>query len=265
MADQRVSPTAWYTAAVWAQRDLASPALAAATPRAARWAVSAHARLARLVGLPRLDDALEERHRTLDAWVLAACEDPRVRQVLEVPAGLASRAQRLLDAVPELVVVEGDLPVMVRAKKAALGPLRPQHHVVEVDLLATEGPRTPAAVAERLLNANQPLIAVMEGLTYYLTDPQLGAALAALRRAVGDQPGSLLLLDAFVTDCGPAVAQRWARRSTGLRLPGLQRSGAHLQALAQQAGWRRTSPPGLLGAPPARPPLLQVLGFRPAV
>ncbi len=265
MADQRVSPTAWYTAAVWAQRGLASPALAAATPRVAHWAVSSHALLSRLAGFPRLDQALEERHRSLDAWVLGACEDPAVRQVLEVPSGLASRAQRLLNTVPGLVVVEADLPVMVRAKRQALGPRQPTHHVVEMDLLAREGPRSPAGVVARLLEGHKPIVTVMEGLTYYLTDSQLRTALGALRRATGDQTASLLLLDAFLTDHGPLVAQRWAARTAFLRLPGIRRSEARLTAIAQQAGWKRAPAPKHAGTAPPQVPLLQVLGFRPAM
>lgn len=265
MANQRVSPTAWYTAAVWAQRGLSSPALAAATPRAAHWAVSGHARLCRALGLPRVDDALEERHRCLDARALQACQQEGVRQVLEVPAGLASRAQRLLQAMPSLTVVEGDLPGMTQAKRAALSKTRPRHHVVVVDLLAESGPHCPAAAVAPLLDNTQPLVTIMEGLTYYLTDHQLCAALRTLRRTTPCQPGSLLLLDAFLTDSGPPVAQRWAARSAWLRLPGLQRSRSHLLALATTAGWTPTTRGTETRLHNTSSPLLSVLGFHPAV
>lgn len=266
MADQRVSPTAWYTAAVWAQRGLAEPALAAATPRAAHWAVWSQALLSRLTGFPRLDDALEHRHRILDAWVLQSCTEDGVQQVLEVPAGLASRAQRLLRALPGLTIVEGDLPVMVRAKRAALTQRSPAHHVVEVDLLSAVGPRSPAAVGAALLNPDKPLVVVMEGLTYYLTDEQLRVAFRTLRCALPPHPSSRLLLDAFLTDHSPRVAQRWAVRRAFARVPGVQRSEAHLTALATEAGWERTpTPTQFQEGPDAEPALLQVLGFRPAM
>lgn len=264
MADQRVSPTAWYTAAVWAQRGLADPALARATPRSARALVRAHGLLSDLVRFPRLDDALEHRHRGIDAVVVEAIEQGGVRQVLEVPGGLASRGRRVVGRFEDVTVVEGDLPFMVTLKRRALGALDPRHHVVEVDLLST-GPRSPQAVVAALLDPAAPLAVVMEGLTYYLTDDQLVTALTALRRATPTHPSSVLVLDAFLQDQGPRIARWWAKTPMIQRVPGLRRTRAHLQTLAETAGWTCDGEHAPVPEGARARPLLQLGVFRAAV
>jgi O-methyltransferase involved in polyketide biosynthesis len=167
----RISPTAHYTAAVWARSGLSDPALST-------WLGTVlHAALlpldeayGRLTGRPNLDAILVARHRALDALLEREITTGRVGQVLEIAAGLSGRGCRFARRFPALHYVETDLPQMAAYKRRALddaGLRGPNHEVRPLDALASDGP-VSLATAVAGLDPTRGLAVVSEGLLSYL-------------------------------------------------------------------------------------------------
>src|SRR5215470_7790441 len=92
----RISPTALYTSDVWVRNGMSHPALGSLKGRFLH-AVLAPANLA-VLGLgerPNLDQLLLARHRVLDHLLELDIAAGRVRQVVEIAAGLSPRGFRV--------------------------------------------------------------------------------------------------------------------------------------------------------------------------
>ncbi len=188
--------------------------------------------------LPLTLAGLGARVRWHDAQVVAAL-DAGVRQVAVVGAGYDSRAWRLgRDGVRFFELDDGSTQRDKRDKVRRLPGPGPAY--VEADLRE----RTAAeALADGGLDATEPALFVLEGLTMYLTEEVVRRQLAALAEA--SAPASRLTTDFLPPRQVPATdaerrkvrVQRLARMGSGetLRL-GVDRAGA--VALVEACGWR---------------------------
>jgi O-methyltransferase involved in polyketide biosynthesis len=169
----RISPTGRYTAHVWVRHGLSPAALDSRLGRVL------HAGLRpldlayeRLVRRPGLDSMLLARHIALDHLLARAVEQDGVRQILEIAAGFSGRGLRFSSRYAErgLLYLEGDLPGVATEKRRALraaGLDRPEHRILTLNALKSEGPEGfEAVVAERLSTA-VPTAFVTEGLLPY--------------------------------------------------------------------------------------------------
>jgi O-methyltransferase involved in polyketide biosynthesis len=173
MAEPRssISPTAHYTAAVWAHHGLSHPALSTPAGRAMYWSAWPAMQATRVLGGTRLEDFLIARHLLIDRQLEAAIERGEVSQVIEIAAGMSPRGWRFAARHGESVTyIETDLPAMAARKRAMLeraDSLGPAHRVVALDALAEDGNRSLAAIAAGLDPARG-LAIVSEGLLSYL-------------------------------------------------------------------------------------------------
>jgi O-methyltransferase involved in polyketide biosynthesis len=175
---EAISPTAHYTGYVWSRNGLSHPALRTTEGRLlydSLWPLNTAA--SAILGLS-LERYLLARHRAIDAALSRAIDSGRVRQVIEVAAGLSARGWRFASRYAERIAyIETDLPGMAARKRAALdeiGELGADHRVVELDALADYGPHSIAAVADTL-DPDAGTAIITEGLLPYLdTDAVIG-------------------------------------------------------------------------------------------
>ena len=174
---EAVSPTAHYTGYVWARNGLSHPELETIEGRILFESLRPVMALNGLLGRGTLESYLLARHRAIDALLERAIEQGRVRQVIEVAAGLSPRGWRFVQQHPELTYVEADLPAMTARKRRALGRMGsdPKRHLVrELDALREDGPGSLAAVAGEL-DQGEGLAIITEGLLPYLPTGQVEA------------------------------------------------------------------------------------------
>ena len=170
-AGSPISPTAHYTAAVWARNGLSHPALATTAGRLMyESSRPAHA-VSKVLGGGGLEDILLARHLLIDQLLETAIDGGEVSQVIEIAAGLSPRGWRFSQRYGrQLTYMESDLPEMVERKRRALEEaesLGPNHRVIELDALADDGDSSLGAVASGLDPARGAAI-ITEGLLTYL-------------------------------------------------------------------------------------------------
>jgi O-methyltransferase involved in polyketide biosynthesis len=167
----RISPTAHYTAQVWFRYGMSHPAFETSFGRRLHAALAPMNYVYRFSGRPNLDEMLLARHRSIDFLLEREIAEGRVSQVIEVAAGLSPRGLTFTRQHPELRYIEADLPDMAARKRRALdvaGRGR-DHHVVEVDALADDGPASIAALARQHLDPTRGTAIVTEGLISYFS------------------------------------------------------------------------------------------------
>jgi O-methyltransferase involved in polyketide biosynthesis len=200
MAEPRtsISPTAHYTAAVWARNGLSHPEIATSTGRLMYWSAQPAMIVTGALGGARLEDFLLARHLLIDRLLEAAIERGEISQVIEIAAGMSARGWRFAERHGErLTYIETDLPEMAARKRGALertGSLGPEHRVVVLDALSEEGEYSLAAVAGGL-DPERGLAIVTEGLLSYL---DRNSVLGLWRRAASSLspfPHGLMLSD----------------------------------------------------------------------
>jgi len=195
----RISPTAHYTAYVWARHGLGPAALA--TPLGA----ALHLALAPMnlaweycASRPSLDQMLLARHRCIDWLLEREIRAGRVGQVLEVAAGLSPRGVRLTARHPGLGYVEADLPAMAAHKRALLeqaGLQQERLRVVEVDALAESGDLAVGEVAARALKPEVGTALVTEGLLGYFDDTTIRGMWSRFAAVLARFPAGVYLSD----------------------------------------------------------------------
>lgn len=170
MGAERISPTAHYTGQCWLRNGLSHPALGTPQGQVLYDGLRPLNAVASRIGAPTLEGMLLARHRHIDRVLEEAIESGRVRQVVEIAAGLSPRgwdfARRHGDT---LTYIEADLPDMARHKEQLLKRARllgPHHRVVTLDALADSGPQSLAHLAGTL-DPKQGLAIVTEGLVNY--------------------------------------------------------------------------------------------------
>lgn len=190
-SDARISPTAHYTSYVWFKHGLSHEALTSSLGHVLYRTLQpmnfAHFHLSRAANLEMM---LLARHRVIDHLLEREIAAGRVRQVIEIAAGLSPRGYRFArrHAGVGLRYIEGDLPEMAGHKRAALveaGLLGDNHEVLHLDALADDGPASLAAVAARRLDPSLGTAIITEGLTGYIDRPSLEGMWARFARVLG--------------------------------------------------------------------------------
>jgi O-methyltransferase involved in polyketide biosynthesis len=195
---EAISPTAHYTAAVWAANGLSHPAFATREGRllfeASRPAMALSARL----GGPSLEAFLLARHRIIDHLLDEAIAAGAVSQVVELAAGLSPRGWRFTQTHgAALRYVEGDLPRMAARKRAAVARAGGSHRVVDLDAFAAGGPASLTALAASLDPARGVAV-VTEGLLNYFDREHVTGLWARIVEEFAAFPELLYLSDLHV-------------------------------------------------------------------
>jgi O-methyltransferase involved in polyketide biosynthesis len=218
MAEPRtsISPTAHFTAAVWARNGLSHPALSTHAGRAMYWSSWPLMRAVQGLGGVGLEDFLLARHVLIDQRLELAIESGRVSQVIEVAAGMSPRGWRFTDRYGERITyLETDLPEMVERKRAALrgaGLLGAGHRVEPLDALDESGPRSLGAVAGGL-DPGAGVAIITEGLLTYLDRAAVLGLWGRSAEVLARFPDGLMLSDLHL-----ASENRGVTTAIGVRL-----------------------------------------------
>jgi O-methyltransferase involved in polyketide biosynthesis len=168
---ETISPTAHYTAYVWARNGLSHPEFETLEGRVLFESLRPAMTVNALLGRGTLESYLLARHQAIDGLLEQSIDELRISQVIEVAAGLSPRGWRFTHRYGDrLTYVEADLPGMTERKRQALerlGSLSDQHRVRELDALKKSGEGSLAAVAGEL-DPEKGLVIITEGLLGYL-------------------------------------------------------------------------------------------------
>lgn len=258
--DQKIGPTAHYTAYAWHRLGLPyAEHFATRKGRALYWTFRGAGEWVALVrpGTPLLVEVLAARHRTIDAEVLRLGPD----RVVEIGAGLSRRGLTLA-ADHGVRVTEIDLPHMVERKRALLSRLpaalrariEGRLDVVAHDILAPGF----GAVLSGLVGAAVRPVVIAEGVMGYFADEERLGIAAAVREGLGARAGGAFLCELrdgeVLEDVGaPAqvlrAAIRLVTKNRGLRPDYASR--AEVEALFRRAGFRSAAPVQLVRPPRA--------------
>ncbi|MFW5925684.1 MAG: class I SAM-dependent methyltransferase [Myxococcota bacterium] len=218
--DERIGPTAHYTAYVWKRLGLPHAELFA-TPRGARlfwsfraageWTAAASRRV------PSMEQYLGLRHRLIEA----ALDEHAPDHVVELGAGLSRRgltwaADR---AVP---FTEIDLPHMARAKRALLAGASPEVRPrAEAHLRIEEGDVLDPALGDRLRSllagARRPAV-VAEGLVGYFASDERLRILRSVHEGLSGASDGIFLCDLRTRDAGQRLGPAVKAMRLGIRL-----------------------------------------------
>ena len=195
---EAISPTAHYTAYVWARNGLSHPALSTAEGRVLFTALEPVIAAGRPFGGASLEAYLLTRHLAIDALLERAIEGAGVTQVVEIACGLSPRGWRFAQRYGERITyVEADLPGMAARKRAALdriGCLSDHHRVVAVDALRDDGPDSLATLAETL-RGDGGVAVITEGLLGYLAWPAVDGLWRRIAAVLAGFPTGCYLSD----------------------------------------------------------------------
>src|SRR5262245_19862334 len=200
-ASMKISPTAYATGYLWYRHGLSHPALLPPQGRRMDWTFRVVAGGIRALTGVSLEAMLLARHKGIDGQLADAIEDGRVRQIIELAAGISPRGWDLMRRYGDrLVYVETDLPAMAAIKRqmlATAGFLSERHRVAALDALAHAGPQSLAAVAATLDPA-QGTALITEGLMNYLGPALARATWKRIATALSGFSYGLYLSDAYV-------------------------------------------------------------------
>jgi O-methyltransferase involved in polyketide biosynthesis len=248
--DEKIAPTAHYTAYVWSRLGLPyAEHFATRKGAAVFWATRFSGEwLTELVPrLPSMTQYLELRHRLIER----ALDEHAPDRIVEIGAGLSRRG--VTWAVDRGVsYLEIDLPHMVAAKRARLAelpaPVRAKlaarMRVIAQDILA---PDFTDALRAELANATRPAVIAEGVMGYFPRDLQLRIA-SAIRAAL--PPSGIFLCDLRASgEGGAAVAIAARALKAGIRVITRGR-GAHddfrnmddVRAFFSEAGYASSSP-----------------------
>ena len=195
---EAISPTAHYTAAVWARHGLSHPALVTPTGRLMLHSLRPTMALNRALGGATLEGYLLARHRAIDHLLDDAIRREAVSQVIEIACGLSPRGWRFATRYGDrLTYVEADLPHMAARKREALartGSLGDHHRVAEIDALSEDGPQSVAALAGTL-DPQAGTAIITEGLLTYLDHQGVTGVWRRTAQALAGFPHGLYLSD----------------------------------------------------------------------
>lgn len=199
--NEKISPTAYATGHFWYRHGLSHPALA--TPEGERLDRRFQLLIKAVRGLSgfSIDTMMLARHRGIDAVLMQAIDEGRVRQVIEIAAGLSARGWRMKQRYGDrLTYIETDLPAMAATKRRLLqdANLLPKgHRVLEVDALTDEGPRSLNAIAATL-DPTLGTAVITEGLMNYLDPETAQGVWRRIARALKPFAHGLYLSDLYL-------------------------------------------------------------------
>jgi O-methyltransferase involved in polyketide biosynthesis len=198
---EQVSPTAFATGYFWYRHGLSHEGLVAPEGKRLDRRFQLLIRLVKAVSGTSIEALMLARHKGIDAVLTRHIESGKVRQVVEIAAGLSARGWRIKQRYGDLVnYIETDLPHMAALKRRMLeqaGLLKPGHRVEPLDALLDRGPRSLHELAKSL-DPKAGLAIITEGLMSYL-DPQ--TANSVWRRIAGTLhafPFGVYLSDSYV-------------------------------------------------------------------
>ncbi len=198
LPSSRISPTAFYTGAVWLRNGLSDRAFSTFTGNAlyaAMWPVN---RLSAAFGGASLEEMLTARHRVIDDQLAQSIASGEVSQVIEIAAGLSPRGLRFVRRYPQLTYVEADLAPMAARKRSILaqvGKPTDRHVVVDVDAFAETGPMSVASVCQRRLEPSLGTALITEGLIDYFDPSSVIRLWNIFSSVLGVFPTGLYLAD----------------------------------------------------------------------
>jgi O-methyltransferase involved in polyketide biosynthesis len=199
--NKNISPTAYATGDLWYRHGLSHPALA--LPEGERLGRRFQLLIRAVRGLSgfSIETMLLARHRGIDAVLMQAIDEGRVRQVIEIAAGLSARGWRMKQKYGDrLTYIETDLPAMADTKRRLLqnANLLPKgHRVLELDALADDGPRSLSAIAATLDPALGTAV-ITEGLMSYLDPETAQGVWRRIARALKPFSHGLYLSDIYM-------------------------------------------------------------------
>ncbi|TDC52891.1 SAM-dependent methyltransferase [Micromonospora sp. KC207] len=141
--------------------------------------------------LPSTPDYNAIRTRFFDDLLISAVAESDIDQVVVAPCGMDARAFRL-DWPRPVRFFDVDRPVVLAAKRAVLGETRPSADVRPVGVDLRDGTWTAQLTAAGY-RPDEPSIWLLEGLLYYLPEPDVHRVLDAVRGVSAD--GSLIAAD----------------------------------------------------------------------
>lgn len=198
---RRISPTAYYTGHVWSRNGLSEPSLDTRAGLLMYAALEPWMRAASpIAGGVTLEQMLLQRHLIIDHLLARAIERKEIAQVLEIAGGLSGRGHRFARRY-DITYVEGDLPAMIAQKRQRLSHAAqraPSHHLVELNAMLNEGPRSIQSVAQTLLDPSKPTAIITEGLLSYFVPAQSRAIIARIERTLSGFPSGMFLTDSHV-------------------------------------------------------------------
>ncbi len=198
---ENISPTAYATGYFWYSQGMSHPALATRQGRLLHYAFRPLIMATSLVGSMSMDALLLARHRGINGVLTRAIEEGRVRQVIEVAAGLSPRGWDFMRRYGDrLSYIETDLPKMAATKRELLtkaGLLTTGHRVVELDALAESGPQSIFAIAETL-KPNLGTAIITEGLLNYIDPASAHAMWSRFAKVLERFPKGLYISDLFL-------------------------------------------------------------------
>ena len=243
---EAISPTAHYTAYVWARNGLSHPALSTSEGRVLFMALQPVIAAGRPFGGASLEAYLLTRHQAIDALLERAIERDGVTQVVEIACGLSPRGWRFTQRYGERITyVEADLPAMAERKREALdriGCLSDHHRVVAVDALRDDGPHSLAALAETL-RADAGVAVITEGLLGYLPRSAVDGLWRRIATVLDGFPDGR-----YFSDLHMAATQNAQVRLFRVLLSAFVRGQVHLHFDDPQAGERAAREAGFASA-----------------
>jgi O-methyltransferase involved in polyketide biosynthesis len=226
VSSDRISPTAHYTAYVWARNGLSHPRLETREGRLLYESLRGVMAASAALGGNSLERYLLARHRSIDLLLERAIESGSVAQVIEVACGLSARGWRFSSRYGERIqYVEADLPEMAERKRRALadmGSLSEHHRVVVLDALASAGPESLAGVAAGL-DRGRGTAVITEGLLGYLDGGDVLGLWRRVASALTVFPSGLYLSDLHL-----GAVQDLPIRAFRLLLSAFVRGSVHL-------------------------------------
>jgi O-methyltransferase involved in polyketide biosynthesis len=218
--DEKISPTAHYTAYVWYRLGLPySELFATARGAALFWGLRLSLEWMALASrrVPVQAMHLEARHRTLDHQLALLGPD----RVVEIGAGLSRRGVTWAadHAVP---YTEVDLPPIIKAKQAILdkAPAGLRHRIrqrLDFSAMSIRDARFAEWLGEKLQGARRPVV-IAEGLLVYFDLPERIRMASGIRRALQAAGGGHFLCDLPLRETDGSLALASTVRKTVVRL-----------------------------------------------
>lgn len=199
----RISPTAHYTGHTWVHHGMSDPALDTPTGRLLFGGLWPLERTLSLVGAPTVEGFLISRHRVIDAYLDEAINDGSITQIVEVACGLSPRGLTFHRRYGNRITyIEADLPEMGALKRERLeragDTLGDAHRVVEVDVLADDGPESIAALLASL-DPDAGTAVITEGLINYFDQRTAEGIFRRIASGLSGFRKGLYLTDLYLT------------------------------------------------------------------
>ncbi len=195
---EQISPTAYYTGAVWLRHHLSHPAFKTWQGTVFYNALRLPMALSRKLKGATLESFLLARHSIIDKQLHAAINAGKVTQVIEIAAGISPRGWRFCQQYgSKITYIEADLPGMAAHKQRLLtagGMQRDNHRVVAINALRDSGEDSLQALVGSL-DQQQGIAIITEGLINYFDTNTVTGMWARFARAIKPFPYAMYLSD----------------------------------------------------------------------